>query len=135
VLEPWRFQQLAISASPPEQLVGNRPRNGRSAAGRTLPLRIKPSGTSAFQRLSITFVEDPGAVRRRTFPPRLVNPAVAWRACRTRLDRMGSVDSWPLANTTKNGASGVNGEGRRLTLAPELVPLHAAATGQLPQPR
>lgn len=45
---------------------------------------------------------------------------------------MGSVDFWPLANTTKNGASGVNGEGRRRTLALELVPLHAAATGQLP---
>ncbi len=46
---------------------------------------------------------------------------------------MGSVDFWPLANTTKNGASGVNGEGRRRMLALELVPLHAAATGQLPR--
>jgi hypothetical protein len=48
---------------------------------------------------------------------------------------MGFVDFWPLANTIKNEASGVNGEGRRLMLALDLVPLHAAATGQLPPPR
>jgi hypothetical protein len=48
---------------------------------------------------------------------------------------MGSVDFWPLANTTKYGASGVD---RRwvpaLPLVPELVPLPVVATGQPSHP-